>query len=313
MQTNRYYFKKLLSFIVVLHLFLPVEVFTRQTDSWNITLPGSAEIKQRVLINTENAKLHVPSSFEGRTAKEWRNNYKIEFGDIVRYQRQEANVELRSRASIFDFDYTRDIIDVQLLTSNNYKPGANSCMDCHGGDFARTSVTGGIEKTDLDPKPYVRGNSVFFLDDASSKAYTTRISHWVHPSIMLRAGFKTGHVKQGRHKLSAKAWNIGATGIHRHRLVWSGNFIFSDLERFEQRKTFTGKATYRLMPGLRLGLEGGIFFDGYTQFGTRMSEMGLMSTGMSLDSPNILPSLFGRFKDDRFGYLSYTIQYEHKF
>jgi hypothetical protein len=44
-----------------------------------------------------------------------------------------------------------------------------------------------------------------------------------------------------------------------------------------------------------------------------MSEMGLMTNGLAKDDPTMLPNLFTRLKDDRFGYWHFGAEYEHKF
>jgi hypothetical protein len=74
-----------------------------------------------------------------------------------------------------------------------------------------------------------------------------------------------------------------------------------------------GKLNYRLFDGLKIGVSGGAFLDGYTQFGTEMAELGLMTTTMAKDDPDLLPSLFKKLKDDAFGYWHYSIEYEYRF
>jgi len=96
-------------------------------------------------------------------------------------------------------------------------------------------------------------------------------------------------------------------------MTWSGELNFSKADTYSLRKTFIGNVGYRPIKGLKLSVGGGAFLDGYTQFGTGMSEMGLVSMGLQKDSPGLLPSLFNKLKDDQFGYWQFSAEYEYKF
>lgn len=282
-------------------------------ETWEMTLPGGAHINQKVYVNTEYLELHVPKTFEGRTAKEWRTNFGVELHHRVRYERQQAEVELRGSATVFDFEYTADVFDVQLFESKQTRPGSNSCMDCHGGDFARTRVTAGYTKKYIDPKPYRRGRATIYLTDARSDSWNSEVNHWIAPKLMVKGKLEKGKIEQGRYNLSAQAITLGLAGMPTHRLSWSGDMVFSHVETYSHRKTFVGKLNYRLLKGLKFQISGGIFLDGYTKFGTRVAEMGMMTTTMEKDDSALLPNLFNRLKDDKFGYMHYNIGYEHRF
>jgi hypothetical protein len=255
----------------------------------------------------------VPKSFEGRTAKEWRNTFTAEIKNIARITHQESDTELRGTATKFDFSDKTDAIDIQVFKSKDTKPGANSCMDCHGGEFARTSAIIGYESKELTPKPYIRGMATIFLSKAESRSLRGEIKHWMTPHLMVKARLENGHVEQGQHRFSAKAFTVGLGGTAWHRLVWTTDLNFSKVESYSLRKTFTGKVNYHLFKGLKLGVEGGIFIDGYTQYSTDMAEMGMMSMSLNKDNPNLLPNLFNRLKDDKFGYWQFSAEYEYRF
>lgn len=282
-------------------------------EDWNRSMPGGANIGQGVSFEREQLELYVPKSFEGRTAKEWRNTQGVEFQNTVRFARTESKVQLRGTATTFDFDYTQDALDVQIFRSHQRIPGSNSCMDCHGGNFARTTMIVGQEHQELLPKPYKRGFITLFLDPATTESFHSEINHWLTPNLMAKADYRWGYLKQRRYHLEAKAYTIGLAGRYKHRLTWSGDLIISKADTYPQRKTFVGKLNYRIFEGLKIGVSGGAFLDGYTQFGTEMSEMGLMTTTMEKDDPDLLPSLFNKLKDDRFGYWHYTVEYEYRF
>ena len=282
-------------------------------EDWSRSFPGRASIGQGVGIKREHLELEVPKSFEGRTANEWRTIHAVELQNTVRFERTDSKVQLRGRSSTFDFGYTEDLLDIQIFRSHQRIPGSNTCMDCHGGNFARTTAIIGQEQQTLIPKPYKRGFISIFLDEATSESFHTEINHWLNHNIMVKGDYRWGYLKQGRHSLEAKAYTLGVAGRFKHRLTWSGDFIFSQVDTYKSRKSFFGKLHYRIWEGLKIGFGGGAFFDGYTQFGTDMSEMGLMTTTLAKDDPELLPSLFNKLKDDAFGYWHYTIEYEYRF
>ena len=282
-------------------------------EPWELTPPGGADIRQNVFIRQEHLELHVPESFDGRTAIERRTTGGFEYNRLVRFAHSESDVELRGRSTVFDFNYKKDVLDIQVFRSKQMQPGVNSCMDCHGGEIKRTTAVIGIEKTELDPKPYRRGFTTVYLDEAESFSWRAEVNHWLSPNLMLKGEVKMGKLEQGRHNLDATSMTLGLGGNTLHRLTWAGDLNFSKVESYSMRKTFTGKVNYRLFHGLKLTVGGAAFLDGYTQYGTEMSEMGLMTNGLAKDSPELLPTLFTRLKDDQFGYWHFGVEYEHKF
>ncbi|OGK08560.1 MAG: hypothetical protein A2W80_05300 [Candidatus Riflebacteria bacterium GWC2_50_8] len=282
-------------------------------EMWEIGSPAQADIGQRVSVGHDRLQLHVPESFEGRTANEWRNVFTAEVRKLVRYAHSESRVELRGSATRFDFDYTKDCIDVQVYRSKDLKPGANTCMACHGNDFSRTAATVGYVNQELTPEPYRRGLATVYLNDATSNAFRGEVNHWVNQHMMVKATVSAGTIEQGRHKLDAKSASIGLAGTVWHRMTWSGELNFSKADTYAMRKTFIGKIGYRPFKGLKLSVGGGAFIDGYTQYGTEMSEMGLMSMTLQKDTPGQLPNLFNTLKDDSFGYWQFSAEYEYKF
>ena len=283
------------------------------SENWGLNCPFNGEIGQNAFISREYLHLYVPKSFEGRTAKERRTVKGAEAFGTGRFYRTESQVELHGTVTVFDFDYTSDSLDVQIFKSKNLRPGSNSCMDCHGGKFYRTSVVVGQTHKEILPKPVKKGNITFRIDPAYTEEFHAGMSHWLTYNLMARGDYRWGYVRQGRYNLKANATTLGFAGVIRHRANWAGDFIFSKTETYKQRKTFVGKISYRLGKGIKLGVEGGIFFDGYTHFGTEMSEMGIISTTLEKDDPTMMPSLFNKLKEDMFGYLHYSLGYEYRF
>jgi len=282
-------------------------------ESWNMNCPATAEIRQKAFANSEYLHLYVPKSFEGRTAKEHREIIGAEFAGVGRFQRTNSRVELHGTVSRFDFNYSQDNLDLQIFKSSKYRPGSNSCMDCHGGRFPRTTAIIGQEHQELLPKPVKKGNLIFTIDPAYTEAFHFGMSHWLKHDLVARFDYKWGYIRQGRFNLKANATTLGLAGIIKHKIDWSGDFIFSKTETFDLKKSFIGKLSYRLGRGFKLGVSGGIFFDGHTRFGTEMSEMGIVSTTLQKDDPDLLPSLFEKLKNDMFGYLHYSVGYEYHF
>jgi hypothetical protein len=300
-----------LSFFVF--TFALVEIRLQAQEDWSRSFPGGASIGQGVMLKREHLELHVPKSFEGRTANEWRTTQGVELQNTVRFARTESKVQLRGTSTVFDFDYTEDVLDVQIFRSRQRIPRSNSCMDCHGGNFSRTTAIVGQKHQELLPKPYKRGFLTIFLDRAYTESFHTEVNHWLNQSLMVKADYRWGYMKQSNYNLKAEAYTVGLAGRFKHRLTWSGDLIISKAETYPQRKTFVGKLNYRLFDGLKIGVSGGAFLDGYTQFGTEMAELGLMTTTMAKDDPDLLPSLFKKLKDDAFGYWHYSIEYEYRF
>jgi hypothetical protein len=270
--------------------------------------------QDQVFRTEERLHLHVPASFEGRTAKEWRKSAGLQiFDGRVRVERVQSKVQLRGLATIFDFDYKRDRLDLEIFRSKSVRPGYSACLDCHGGSEPRTTVTIGQETTSLEPKPVVKGLIRFTIDDGLSESGRIEVRHWVNNRLKLRGEARLGHVQQGRHDLDAAALTLGVQGRLGHRLTWDSALNVSKVESYRRRRTFLGNLSYRFGRRLRVTFGGGAFLDGYTQFGTDMSEMGLMSVGLEKDDPQLLPSLFQRLKDDRFGFLKTTMTYEYLF
>ena len=282
-------------------------------NDWTWNSPQEANFSFKAFGRSEHLKLHVPKSFEGRTAEEWRDTIGIEAFNSARFSQTNSRVQLRGSVSVFDFDYKEDILDIQIFKSHKIRPGSNTCMDCHGGKFPRTTAIIGQSHQILTPKPVKRGRITFTLDSSTTEAFHTEINHWLSKNLMAKFDYKWGYIKQGRHHLTAKAYTLGLAGTYKHRLSWSGDLIYSDTKTYKARKTFVGKLFYTLVKGLKIGVSGGAFLDGYTHFGTEMAEMGVATIGLEKDDPGLLPSLFTKLKDDAFGYWHYSIEYEYKF
>ena len=111
----------------------------------------------------------------------------------------------------------------------------------------------------------------------------------------------------------AKSISLGIGGTALHRLTWSGDWIISKVDNFKARNTLIGKVAYKIIGGLKFKFEVGAFLDGYTQFGTTMSEIGMATAEPVNRYANWLPSFFKKLKNDAFGYYSACVEYEYKF
>jgi len=275
--------------------------------------PDSTDFSEKFYRSEEKLDLQVPQSFEGRTAKDERKINGVELFERVRFERTDGKVELRGTATVFDFDYVKDKLDLQIYKSRGLKPGSNTCMDCHGGKLSRTTVTVGQETQELIPKPIVRGNIKFTLDDAAVESAHITLNHWLNPRIMATADYKAGELHQAGISLNSVAAGFGLLGNVGSRFFWNGKVVLSKTESYKSKKTLTGKLTWAAGKRLKLSVGGGAFLDGYTHFGTDMSELGVMTVNLEKNDPELLPSLFTRLKKDRFGYLQTAIQYDYPF
>lgn len=282
-------------------------------ENWFAIEPRTSTFRQRFFDGEERIELKVPSSFAGRTAKEKRRVRGVELFDAARFERREGKVQLRGQVSVFDFDYQRDTLEFQVFRSRQARPGANSCMECHGTSMPRTTVIVGNRSTELKPKPVRRDNITFTIDPAEVVSSHGTLNHWLNRRLMLQGRVELGRINQGRHHLNAKAVTLGLAGIAGHRLLYDSHITVSKADTYRRRRNFTANLTYRFGKRLRFLLGGGIFLDGYTHFGTEMSEMGVMTIGLEKDDPELMPSIFDRLKNDKFGYLTSSLIYEYPF
>lgn len=278
-------------------------------EKWEPAQPGIANIGHSITINRSYLGMYVPKSFEGRKAKENRNTYTLELKNKVRFTHSDAEVRLKGLANSMNFDYKSDILDVQVFRSGNMRPCSSSCMDCHGEEVPRTMATIGYGQTRNDDYTY---NGIYF-EKSNSKFFRATVDHWMKDKLMLRGELRLGKVEQGDVSENATSLSIGLGGTIDHRITWSGDYIFSKVNSFKARNILVGRLAFRIIKGLKFKFEAGAFLDGYTQFGTNMSEMGLATIEAVKNNRNSLPSLFEKLKDDKFGYYNASLEYEYRF
>lgn len=284
-----------------------------RAEKWEAIGPLRSQIGQMVYRGQEWRQLYVPESFEGRTAKEWRKVVGIELFEGFRFERQTSELQLRGKSSVFDFDVQRDRFDYQIHTSRALRPGVNACMDCHGGRLPRTTVIIGTEMARLEPKPVKKGNIVFTINEGSFDIARAEVNHWMTNRLMLRGEAKRGVYRQGDIDNEVAALSVGLAGMVGHRLNWEGRAMVSKMATYAARKTILGDLSYRFGKRIRLRVGGGAFLDGYTQFGPEMSDMGALTAQLAKEDPNLMPTLFQKLKNEAFGYLHTSIQYEYPF
>lgn len=303
-------------FIVVLLVALGLSgafLLPLRAENWEANGPAGSQLGQMVFRGEDRLELYVPQSFEGRTAKEKRRFLGIELFEGMRFERRESDVQLRGKSTIFDFDVKRDRFDYQIHTSRAMRPGGNACMDCHGGQFPRTTLIVGTEMVHLEPKPITKGNITFTIDEASLDVARAQLNHWFSNRLMARGELQRGVFRQDILDLEVTAASLGLAGMVGHRLVWEGRAIVSKMESYSARRTITGELSYRFGKRLKLMVGGGAFLDGYTQFGTEMSDMGALTVNLSRNDPQLMPTLFQKLKNERFGYLATSLRYEYPF
>ncbi|MFZ2959764.1 MAG: hypothetical protein WA705_23025 [Candidatus Ozemobacteraceae bacterium] len=286
-------------------------VWAGEAESWKG--PDFTSFGQQFYRGEERLRLQVPKSFEGRTANEWRATRGVELFDGARFERTDGKVELRGSVTIFDFDYQKDKLDVMIHRSRSARPGANACMDCHGGRSPRTTVIIGRETEALEPKPVVRGSVRFTIDDVLQQSSHIQVTHWLTSKYMARVDYRTGTLSGGGTELWARAATLGLAGAIGHRLAWDGRLIYSKTETYKTKRAFLADLSYRIGNRVKITFGGGAFLDGYLHFGTDMSELGAMTFNLEKGDPQLLPTLFTRLKEDTFGYLKTSIQYEYPF
>ena len=296
--------------IYVILAFLLVFITNSNAEElWELTQPGNANIGRSVFINQERLGLYIPKSFEGRKVNEDRTNFGLEIKNTFRFKHSDSEVNLKGMVNKMNFKYKTDIIDVQIFRSKNMKPGASACMDCHGSSIPRTLATIGYGQTKIDNYTY-SGNDI---NKSESKFFRANVDHWVERNLMLKGEVRMGKVEQGAYSLDAKSISLGIGGTAFHRLTWSGDWILSKVDSFKARNTLIGKVTYKIIGGLKFKFEAGAFLDGYTQFGTSLSELGMATAEPVSRYADWLPSFFKKLRNDAFGYYNACIEYEHRF
>ena len=294
---------------ILLAFILVFTTNSKAEELWELTQPGNANIGQSVFINQERLGLYVPKSFEGRKVNEDKTNFGFEIKNTFRFKHSDSEVNLKGMVNKMKFKYKTDIIDVQIFRSDKMKPGASACMDCHGSSIPQTLATIGYGQTKIDDYRYV-GNDV---NKSESRFFRANVDHWAKRNLMVKGELRVGKIEQGDYSLDAKSLSLGIGGTAFHRLTWSGDWILSKVEGFKARNSLIGKVTYKIIGGLKFKFEAGAFLDGYTQFGTTLSEMGMATAEPVERYANWLPSFFQKLKNDAFGYYNACVEYEYRF
>ncbi|MBI3039547.1 hypothetical protein HYY75_10980 [bacterium] len=296
--------------LTVFFMFFVFPLFPEGT-TWSET--ESVSVSPKIFRSQEKLTLKVPKQFEGRSVTERRESKGIELFDALRFERTEGKVQLHGLSTIFDFDYFKDKLDVKLFESSRLRPGNTPCMDCHGGAAPQTTLYIGREMERTEPKPVLKGNVRFTVDEGSQQSSHVTLNHWFHRNVMAHSDYKFGEIRQAGISLDCVAFSVGLGGVIGHRFSWDGVMVFSKTESYRGRKTFEGYCGYRLGSRLKLTFGGGAFIDGYTHFGTNMSEMGALTFNLERNDPQLMPTLFQRLKNDRFGYFRTAVEYEYPF
>ncbi len=287
------------------------EAFTGVRRPWRG--PDNSTFGFLVFRGQEQLELLVPAEFEGRSGREDRKVFGIELFEGVRATRTESEVQLRGLSSVLDFEYKRDELEAILFESHRLRPGANACMECHGGQTAQTTVTIGRESTELNATPIRRNNGVVRLAPANETSVKYTVSHWLTPRLQLMARYRNGRVQNGTYEFAARAMTFGANVELAKALFLDISGIWSKTETYDRRRIIESHLTWRPGRRLKLTVGGGAFLDGLAHFGANMVEMGQMSMGLEKEDSRFLPALFKTLKDKQFGYLQSSLVYEYPF
>ena len=268
---------------------------------------------QKFFRGEEQLRLHVPKSFEGRSGTEYRQFYGAEMFEFVRFKRILGRDQLHGKVSVFDFDYTKDKLDFQVYRSEKKRPGKNACMECHGGDYPRTTIVAGFETVTIEPKPAIAGSVRFQVADVLQNSHHLSVNYWLKHRLIVRADFTKGSIRQGGYDIPAKALKVGAGTMFGNRFAIDGDLIVSQTSGFSKKSALIGNAHYRLSKGLKLTLGAGAFLQGQMHYGAPLSEMGATAIGLEKEDSSLLPELFKRLKTDAYGYVNTAISYDYSF
>ena len=186
-------------------------------------------------------------------------------------------------------------------------------MECHGGDYPRATIIIGQETVSIQPKPANRGGVTFLLADLLVKSAHVSASYWLHKNICLRADYKSGTIQQGLLRFGAHAVTVGAAGPYGNRFAWDSDLVVSQTETYPRKAAFKGNIHYKIGKGLKITIGGGAFLRGTMNYGTDLSELGQTAIGLEKEDSSLLPDLFRRLRDSRYGYLHTTLTYDYAF
>lgn len=297
-------------FVILFSLFAVMPVLAN--EAWEQLYPGGTKIGNSVAVRQDYYEMKMPSGLSGRSVKDYKTTFRADISEMVRFIHEDGDLRLRGSVSRMNMEYTRDILDVSVFKSKDMQSGASACMDCHGANMHRTTATIGIEKIKNEADPYKINALTVYLSDSESTAIRGEIDHWMNARLMLKGAVKAGKIEQANAKLDAKELTLGLGGYLFGCVTWSGDLKISKVEGYKQKKTLVGRIDYKVIKGLKLRAEAGAFLDGYTQFGTEFAEIG-MGVHQVRNEADRLPNLFNKLKNDKFGYWSLGLEYEHRF
>ncbi len=263
----------------------------------------------------EYSKLIVPNSFQGRRGKYTLEGNSLMLFDRIEFRRDSIESRLKGTVNKFDFNTDVDRLQGMLWKSRATIPGRNTCMDCHASDAtsARTQVWIGEESRFIDPLPSVQGNSVTVIPDADVTKSFFELRYWASYRQRVHAGASEGHMRSFLTKQKAKSAWLGWSWFNHKDLTVNTEWRSSKPELYPIRHEFTGSLAYKAGKRLQVGVKGGVLMNGVGHYDLGYSDMGAVTVSTDLNTPETLPSIFQRLRNERFGYYSIEARYEYAF
>jgi len=263
----------------------------------------------------EYSELVVPSSFEGRRGKYTLEGDAVMLFDRIEFRRDKIKSRLKGIVNKFDFDTDIDRLQGMLWRSRATIPGSNSCMDCHesGDAQARTQFWIGKESRFIDPYPSRNGNATVEISDGDVTKSFGELRYWPSHRQRIHAGASEGRMRSFLTVQHAKSAWLGWSWFNHKDLNIGTEWRSSKPELYKARHEFTGSLAYKAGKRLLVGVKGGILMNGVGHYDLGYSDMGAVTVSTDLYSPETLPSIFQRLRNERFGYYSIEARYEYAF
>ncbi|HOY68826.1 MAG TPA: hypothetical protein PLP29_18250 [Candidatus Ozemobacteraceae bacterium] len=263
----------------------------------------------------EYSKLIVPSSFQGRKGKYNLEGTSLSLFDRIEFRRDQVKTRLKGTVNRFDYDTDVDRLQGMIWRSRADIPGRNSCMDCHetGDSAARTQLWIGRETRFIDPYPSLRDGAMLEIADADVSKTFWELRYWASHRQRIHGGLSQGRMRSFQTMQDAKSAWLGWSWYNHKNLIVNTEWRSSKPELYSMRHEFTGALSYKAGKRLQVGLKGGVLMNGVGAYDLGYSDMGAVTVSTDLYSPETLPSIFQKLRNEQFGYYSIEARYEYAF
>lgn len=259
--------------------------------------------------------LIVPASFEGRSGNQVANAVSLRLFSHFEFIRTSTDTSLKGHVNHLNMSSESDVFRGLAWQSRGAKPGRSSCLKCHScePEYRRSEVWLGQEARHIVPETFKTGNSTVTFDNADVDKRFLEVTYWVTPIQRVKGGVVTGHVRSGPLKNPAAAsylewaWNKNSkwditTGVH-----------YTRVKGMPAHREWRGKVQWKPVKRMKFGIQGGVLFNGMDQFNLPFSDIGSVLLASEKLSPNDLPSIYDKLRNEKIAYYQISSEYVYEF